>query len=258
MMDVLKWVVANTLLGLHIHFWMANATRFLLGSMNGVLGPIKYIMRYQIDNRTMKQRNKYQDPDFAAVQAVETLEPEQAVVNSKGTARRKLSLPDDKRNDKINKDGNEIAAELPKHPSQAVKKSELGRIKRVQENKAKFDELGLGKYGTDPNPPTVQKQKGKDKVISDDEYVLESEHESNDSSKMTWFLKKLGEANPTLQFDIGDFYATFSSDQDFWFFCSWDCIYWILMCLMFVATGILLIQSMHFEISKIYCYICFL
>ncbi|KAL6584867.1 Protein ZINC INDUCED FACILITATOR-LIKE 1 [Orobanche minor] len=39
--DVLKWVVANTLLGLHIHFWMANATRFLLGSMNGVLGPIK-------------------------------------------------------------------------------------------------------------------------------------------------------------------------------------------------------------------------
>ncbi|KAL6584866.1 hypothetical protein OROMI_004155 [Orobanche minor] len=121
--------------------------------------------------------------------AVETLEPEQAVVNSKGTARRKLSLPDDKRNDKINKDENEIAAELPKHPSQAVKKYELGRIKRVQENKAKFDELGLGKYGTGPNPPTVQKQKGKDKVISDDEYVLESEHESNDSSKMTWFLK---------------------------------------------------------------------
>ncbi|KAL6558324.1 hypothetical protein OROMI_018674 [Orobanche minor] len=45
------------------------------------------------------------------------------------------------------------------------------------------DELGLGKYGTDSNPPTVQKQKGKDKVVSDDEYVLESEHESNDSSK---------------------------------------------------------------------------
>ncbi|KAL6580437.1 hypothetical protein OROMI_008461 [Orobanche minor] len=28
------------------------------------------------------------------------------------------------------------------------------------------------------------------------------------------FLKKLGEANPTLKFDIGDFCATFSSDQD--------------------------------------------
>ena len=31
---------------------------------------------------------------------------------------------------------------------------------------------------------------------------------------MTWYLKKLGEANPTLKFDIGDFCATFSSDQD--------------------------------------------
>ncbi|KAL6549305.1 hypothetical protein OROHE_008422 [Orobanche hederae] len=73
---------------------------------------------------------------------------------------------------------------LPKHPSQAVKKYELGRIKRVQENKAKFDELGLGKYGTDPNTPTVQNQKEKDKVSSDDEYVLESEQESDDSSNV--------------------------------------------------------------------------
>ncbi|KAL6582617.1 hypothetical protein OROMI_004695 [Orobanche minor] len=31
---------------------------------------------------------------------------------------------------------------------------------------------------------------------------------------MTWFLKKLGEANHTLKFDIGEFCATFSSDQD--------------------------------------------
>ncbi|KAL6541304.1 hypothetical protein OROHE_011012 [Orobanche hederae] len=31
---------------------------------------------------------------------------------------------------------------------------------------------------------------------------------------ITWFLKKLGEANPTLKFDIGDFCPTFSSDQD--------------------------------------------
>ncbi|XP_074383524.1 protein ZINC INDUCED FACILITATOR-LIKE 1-like [Apium graveolens] len=34
-------VVLNTLFGLSINFWMAIATRFLLGSLNGVLGPIK-------------------------------------------------------------------------------------------------------------------------------------------------------------------------------------------------------------------------
>ncbi|KAL6524751.1 hypothetical protein OROMI_030344 [Orobanche minor] len=50
-------------------------------------------------------------PQKCNMLVVETLEPEQAVVNSEGTARRKLSLPDDKRNDKINKDGNEIAVE---------------------------------------------------------------------------------------------------------------------------------------------------
>lgn len=61
-------------------------------------------------------------------------------------------------------------------------------MKRVKENKAKFDELGLGKYGTNPNPPTVQKFKGKDKdkEDSDHEYVLEnvSESESDDSPKV--------------------------------------------------------------------------
>ncbi|KAI4384318.1 hypothetical protein MLD38_002489 [Melastoma candidum] len=34
-------VVFNTLFGLSVNFWMAVATRFLLGSMNGLLGPIK-------------------------------------------------------------------------------------------------------------------------------------------------------------------------------------------------------------------------
>jgi len=34
-------VVFNTLFGLSMNFWMAISTRFLLGSLNGLLGPIK-------------------------------------------------------------------------------------------------------------------------------------------------------------------------------------------------------------------------
>lgn len=34
-------VVFNTLFGLSVNFWMAITTRFLLGSLNGLLGPIK-------------------------------------------------------------------------------------------------------------------------------------------------------------------------------------------------------------------------
>ncbi|KAK4476664.1 hypothetical protein RD792_015824 [Penstemon davidsonii] len=34
-------VVFNTLFGLSVNFWMALTTRFLLGSLNGLLGPIK-------------------------------------------------------------------------------------------------------------------------------------------------------------------------------------------------------------------------
>ncbi|XP_059653701.1 protein ZINC INDUCED FACILITATOR-LIKE 1-like isoform X1 [Cornus florida] len=34
-------VIFNTLFGLSVNFWMAIATRFLLGSFNGLLGPIK-------------------------------------------------------------------------------------------------------------------------------------------------------------------------------------------------------------------------
>ena len=34
-------VVFNTLFGLSVSYWMAIATRFLLGALNGLLGPIK-------------------------------------------------------------------------------------------------------------------------------------------------------------------------------------------------------------------------
>jgi len=34
-------LVFNTLFGLSVHYWMAIATRFLLGSFNGLLGPIR-------------------------------------------------------------------------------------------------------------------------------------------------------------------------------------------------------------------------
>ncbi|XP_063947022.1 uncharacterized protein LOC135151762 [Daucus carota subsp. sativus] len=47
---------------------------------------------------------------------------------------------------------------------------------------------------------------------------LENEMEAKVNRKvqenMAWLLKKLGEANPSMKFDIGDFCATFSSDQD--------------------------------------------
>jgi hypothetical protein len=34
-------VVFNTLFGLSVNYWMAISTRFLLGALNGLLGPIK-------------------------------------------------------------------------------------------------------------------------------------------------------------------------------------------------------------------------
>ncbi|GJN13865.1 hypothetical protein PR202_gb00616 [Eleusine coracana subsp. coracana] len=38
---ILSTLVFNTLFGLSVHYWMALATRFLLGSLNGLLGPIR-------------------------------------------------------------------------------------------------------------------------------------------------------------------------------------------------------------------------
>ncbi|KAL3731836.1 hypothetical protein ACJRO7_028665 [Eucalyptus globulus] len=40
-MGTISVVIFNTLFGLSVNFWMAIATRFLLGSLNGILGPIK-------------------------------------------------------------------------------------------------------------------------------------------------------------------------------------------------------------------------
>ena len=36
-------VIFNTLFGLSTSYWMAIATRFLLGALNGLLGPIKVL-----------------------------------------------------------------------------------------------------------------------------------------------------------------------------------------------------------------------
>ena len=36
-------VIFNTLFGLSLNYWMAIITRFLLGCLNGLLGPIKVI-----------------------------------------------------------------------------------------------------------------------------------------------------------------------------------------------------------------------
>ncbi|KAL6583068.1 hypothetical protein OROMI_005146 [Orobanche minor] len=52
------------------------------------------------------------------------------------------------------------------------------------------------------------------KITRDLESQMEAKVNRKVQENMTWFLKKLGEANPTLKFDIGDFCATFSSDQD--------------------------------------------
>ncbi|KAL6543460.1 hypothetical protein OROHE_010082 [Orobanche hederae] len=52
------------------------------------------------------------------------------------------------------------------------------------------------------------------KITRDLESQMEAKVNRKVQENMTWFLKKLGEASPTLKFDIGDFCATFSSDQD--------------------------------------------
>lgn len=61
------------------------------------------------------------------------------------------------------------------------------RLNRVEENRAKFEALGLGKYVVNPNPPIVQESKGKEKEQEEsDEYIVETESEddSDDSSKV--------------------------------------------------------------------------
>ncbi|KAL8103614.1 hypothetical protein AgCh_027986 [Apium graveolens] len=124
------------------------------------------------------------------VKLAETPELEEGTVNPKGTSRRKLNLQGDKINGKST-GKNDITVKLPKQPSQCMNKYELLKMKCVQENRAKFDELGLGKYETNPTPPTVQNVKGKEKDNEvSDEYVLENERksDSDDSPKATTSL----------------------------------------------------------------------
>ncbi|KAK1399823.1 hypothetical protein POM88_009686 [Heracleum sosnowskyi] len=63
---------------------------------------------------------------------------------------------------------------------------ELGTLRRVQENKEKFKELGLGKYAANPNLPNVKESKRKKKDGEEsDEYIVENESgdDSDDSLK---------------------------------------------------------------------------
>ncbi|KAL6586418.1 hypothetical protein OROMI_001406 [Orobanche minor] len=52
------------------------------------------------------------------------------------------------------------------------------------------------------------------KITRDLESQMEAKVNKKVQENMTWFLKKLGEMNPTLKFDIGDFCATFSSQDE--------------------------------------------
>ena len=52
------------------------------------------------------------------------------------------------------------------------------------------------------------------KITQKVECEMEAKVNKKVQENMAWLLKNLGEANPTLKFDIGDFCATFSSDQD--------------------------------------------
>ncbi|KAK1402107.1 hypothetical protein POM88_001712 [Heracleum sosnowskyi] len=70
---------------------------------------------------------------------------------------------------------------------------ELGRLRRVQENKEKFKELGLGKYAANPNLPNVKESKRKKKDGEEsDEYIVENESgdDSDDSSERIKIVKE--------------------------------------------------------------------
>ncbi|KAL6542596.1 hypothetical protein OROMI_024198 [Orobanche minor] len=189
---------------------------------------------------------------------VETLEPEQAVVNSKGTARRKLSLPDARemtklittgmklllRNEGVQSLAEENAARRNSyadphtlgHKTLAEVKDKLSYHFRIQTIDEVLREGGDadavlpdGKHGPDwlvgrqgsllalENTPAIPQPSSDEltaKITRDLESQMEAKVNRKVQENMTWFLKKLGEVNPTLKFDIGDFCATFSSDQD--------------------------------------------
>ena len=52
------------------------------------------------------------------------------------------------------------------------------------------------------------------KIKHDLEIELEAKVNRKVQENLTWVLKKLGDANPDLKLNIGDFCATVSSDQD--------------------------------------------
>ncbi|KAL6557384.1 argonaute 5 [Orobanche minor] len=67
------------------------------------------------------------------------------------------------------------------------------------------------------NTPTIPQPSADElttKITRDLESQMEAKVNRKVQENMTWFLNKLGEANPTLKFDIRNFCATFSSDQD--------------------------------------------
>lgn len=75
-----------------------------------------------------------------------------------------------------------------------VNEYELGRNKRVQENKEKFIELGLGKYAANPNVPRVEESQIKKKDGEEsDEYIVENEIEddTDDSSEVIFILMRI-------------------------------------------------------------------
>ena len=68
--------------------------------------------------------------------------------------------------------------------------------------------------GTAAVPTEHSVQELTTKIKHDLEIELEAKVNRKVQENITWVLKKLGDANLDLKFDIGDFSATVSSDQD--------------------------------------------
>lgn len=66
---------------------------------------------------------------------------------------------------------------------------ELARLNRVQQNKEKFNELGLGKYASNPSQPSVEESKTKNKNgEEDDEYVPIEDESETDTNALSQVL----------------------------------------------------------------------
>ncbi|KAK1356030.1 hypothetical protein POM88_049286 [Heracleum sosnowskyi] len=107
-------------------------------------------------------------------------------VKRKFVTAHQLQLQQQKKNGKIPR-----SPQLEKCPP--VNGYELGRLRRVQENKEKFKELGLGKYAANPNLPNVKESKRKKKDGEEsDEYIVENDSgdDSDDSSQRIKTVKE--------------------------------------------------------------------